>query len=147
VKVPAWLRREIDGQRRKITAGTTTRAEAVRDLRAQLRAKGDVVVEGILDGWLNKRLGESGRVAAVPPEQLDLFPGLDLPQQLEVSPGRFKPVAVMTRGDWAAARLQARTKANNAAGYADALDKAWQRIERLLVDDELTTAQVIGRAA
>lgn len=147
MKAPAKYRQELAAVGALVLSGTATEQVArERLLKAARGEKGFAVrvlaeyVARSLTRWLDDH-----RVA--PAEELAgqlLFPGLDLPRQLELSPGRFKPLADLTRADWVAARRQARTKASNAAGYADMLDKAWSVVEPLLTDDELTTAQVLA---
>ncbi len=150
MKPPAKYRQELATVGELVLRGTATETVArARLLKAARKEKGfaarvlaDYVARS-LKTWLKDHRSPSEEEAA---GQL-LFPGLDLPRQLEVSPNRFKPVGDLTRADGTAARRQARTKADNAAGYADLLDRAWAAVEPLLVDDELTTAQVLGRAA
>lgn len=147
MKIPQWLHRELAKQRRRVRQGTTTRAEAVNDLREQIDARDAGLADEIVAEWLEQRLPALPAAPALPGDgqgELDLFPGLGLPRKLEVSPNRFKFLGEMTRADWLAARRQARTKANNATGYADLLDEAYDRVEHLLTDDELTTAQVLA---
>lgn len=149
MKPPAKYRQELATVGELVLRGTTTQAAArARLLKTARREKGFAarVLADYVDRSLKRWLGDHGER---PEEEVagQLLLGLDLPRQLEVSPNRFKPVGDMTRGDWAAARRQARTKADNAAGYADLLDRAWAAVEHLLTDDELTTAQALGRAA
>lgn len=90
-----------------------------------------------LTAWLNTHrvgspLADDG--------QDKLFP--DLPERLETSPGRFADQSVMNRRDWKNAPTQAKTKAANAAGFADGVEAAHDAVVPLLVDDEMTTADV-----
>lgn len=150
MKPPATYRQELAKVGALVLGGTATeRVAAARLLKAARKEKGFAArvladyVDRSLKRWLDEHRAPSAEEAA---GQL-LFPGLDLPRQLEVAPNRFKAIGDMTRADWQAARRQARTKADNAASYAGLLDEAWAKVEPLLTDDALTTAQALGRAA
>lgn len=150
MKPPAKYRQELATVGELVLGGTSTEEAATAQLlKAARKEKGfaarvlaDYVARS-LKRWLDEHRAPSAQETA---GQL-LFPGLELPRQLEVSPNRFKPIGDLTRGDWVAARRQARTKADNATGYADLLDEAYERVEPLLTDDALTTAQALRRAA
>ncbi len=147
---PSTFRQRRAALGAEVLAGTMTEATAVRKLTATgLRERTfvrSVMAEYAtrsMQAWLKRH-----RELSTVPSEPSLFPELDLPRQLEISPGRFKPVADMTARDWDAAVVQAETKERNASGHAEMVRAARRQVHHLLlVDDELTTAQVLGRAA
>jgi hypothetical protein len=150
VKEPSWLAEQIAVEGRRVLAGDVTEDEAVASLTEQLLAREpryvrSLVIRAILKAlraWRDERRRAAEAAAA---GQLLLF--ADLPEALEVAPGRFVAQRAMRRRDWTAALVQARTKAANAAGYVEKLEAAYGLVEHLLTDDELTTAEALGRAA
>lgn len=147
MKPPAKYRQELAAVGALVLGGTATeQAATARLLKAARKEKGFAarVLEDYVGRSLKRWLDEHRAPSAEEASGQLLFPGLDLPRHLEVSPNRFKSIGDMTRGDWLAACRQARTKADNATGYADLLDEAYARVEHLLTDDALTTAQVLA---
>lgn len=110
MNTPSWLKREIGGQRSRIQQGTATRDEAIRDLRVQLRDKGEDLVVAILDAWLDDRLGSCGVAASTDTgEQL----GLDLQLFPAVVAGVPLPKATLRQLDAHATEME-RMTANHA---------------------------------
>lgn len=144
MKLPKRIRQDVADQGAVVLAGRGQRDEAVSILVRRTLDREPVFVRDVLalvlgrvlDRWLVRHAAPAAEGA-----QLGLFP--DLPRLLEVAPGRFVDQAAMTRRDWDAARVQARTKAANAAGFADAVERAWEQVAPLLTDDALTTGEVL----
>lgn len=150
MKSPQWFRELIASEGRRILQRTVTDEEAATEVTRAVFDRDDTdeppfthrIVADYVRRQLKTWLSGHRHVAAGddPDGQLDLFP--DIPRKLEVAPGRFVDQAWMTRRDWSAAVKQAKTKASNAGGYADAIERIAEKVLPLLTDDELTTADV-----
>lgn len=154
MKLPQWFRELLADEGTKIVDGESTLDEAVVRLTKQILGNQDDDPPFVhrlaadcarrqAEKWIrtHKRAGASDADDG----QGDLFP--DLPRHLETAPGRFAAQAVMTGKDWDAALKQARTKASNAGGHYEAVKQAYDKVRPLLVTDDLTTADVIGKLA
>ncbi|WP_084965289.1 hypothetical protein [Thermoactinospora rubra] len=147
MKTPLWLKEEIAAFGARILNEEITEEQAVQQIRLQsardypdhVYAVYDEYIGKALRAWMTKRAAAD--MAGLDSAQLVLLPGL--PLVLEISPGRFAAQAVMTKRDWEAARRQARTKADNATGYADRIDAAYDLVVPLLTTDDMTTADVL----
>lgn len=146
MKTPAWFREQIATHGGLILAEETTEQEAIQAVRDRALDTHPEFVTAIFDehtakelrAWMSKRATSDATTVEI--GQTELFP--DLPRVLEISPGRFAAQAVMTRKDWDRAAKQARTKAANADGYAEKVERARDQVVPLLTDDSMTTADV-----
>lgn len=146
MKTPAWFREQIATHGGRILAEEATEQEAIQAVRERAWSTSPDFITHIFDehtakelrSWMSKRA--TADAASVEIGQTELFP--DLPRVLEISPGRFVAQAVMTRKDWDRAAKQARTKAANADGYAEKVERARDQVVPLLTDDSMTTADV-----
>jgi hypothetical protein len=154
MRIPAWLRSELETLGRQVLGGDLGRDEAAGLITDQIFGHDGLAREVIsefsrkqLRKWLKSQLrgyyaakeleGETGD------RQLELFP--HLPRLLETSPGRFAHISAMTGPDWDSALRQAEVKADNAGNYAKAILRAYEQVRPLLDDESLTTADVAGR--
>lgn len=80
-------------------------------------------------------VGESGY-------QSELFPWLSA--VIEVSPARFVAQSLMTRPDWAKALRQAEVKKDNGTSHYEDIKRAYDTAVPLLINDTLTTGEVIA---
>jgi hypothetical protein len=145
VKSPSWFSQAVARYGAEALANQITKEDAVREITATTRKLhsehiGEVYIDHVtreLRAWMTRRAVAD---AAREHDQLELFPGA--PMVFELSPGRFAATAVMTRRDWDAALKQADTKARNADGHRDKVQRAHDLIVPLLTSDDLTTADV-----
>lgn len=100
-------------------------------LRSKLRA--------MLKSWI------ASQVAVAADDDVNgnqTLPFPDLPATLEIAVGRFVHQKCMTRHDWMATIVQYRTKAENAAGMAQRVERAAERALQLLTNDTQTLADI-----
>lgn len=146
MRAPRWFKQELADQGGLILERAVTEEQAADTLAGQILAKDERFARQLVADYVRKQLrtwiSQHAPAAALedPDAQLDLFP--EIPRRLEVAPGRFADQAVMNRHDWECALRQAKTKASNASGYADAIRQAYDKVRPLLTNDELTTADV-----
>lgn len=146
MKTPSWFRERLADRGPLVLQEDITEEQAAAAIADLILSRDPVFAKAILAEYSRKKL--EAWVASHRPAssvlgsngQTDLFP--DLPRKVEVSPGRFAAQAVMTRHDWETAATQARTKANNADGFAEKIERARDLVVPLLTDDSMTTADV-----
>lgn len=157
MRIPSWLRTELDTLGRQVLGGDISRDEAAGLLSDLIADRDEKLAHEVLKVFSRRQLRDwvksqlRGYYAAEENEaetgarQLELFPAL--PRLLETSPGRFAHINSMTGADWDAAMRQADVKADNAGSYAKAIRRAYEEVRPLLDDDSLTTADVAPRLA
>jgi hypothetical protein len=149
MKPPQWFRELLAAEGTKILKEESTFDEAAAELAQQIidnRDDDPPFLHRLAADCARRQAVKWIRTHELPGAsggggQGDMFP--DLPRNLETSPGRFAAQAVMTGRDWDAALRQAQTKASNAAGFADGVQRAYDKVRPLLTTDELTTADVL----
>jgi hypothetical protein len=159
MRLPAWLRGEIDAAGIRVADGHEGHDDAITGITDQVFSRDPGLARSIvrdfigkwLRGWAKGQLrayykAEAGQAGGTPGEQLELF--TSLPRVLETSPGRFAHVNSMTGPDWDAALRQAEVKASNAEKHAKSIRLAHEQVRPLLDDDgALTTADVTRKIA
>ena len=149
MRIPVWLRTELESVGKQVLSGETERKDAAGLLAGEILERDAPLLNQIAAGWARAQLrgwikshGRAWQLADGPGDdtQLELFTWL--PPFLETSPGRFARVDTMTGEDWDAALRQAEVKAGNAQNYAGAVRRAHDRVRPLLTDDTMTTADV-----
>lgn len=155
MRVPQWLRAELETLGSQVLGGDITRDDAARLIADQILSRDPGLARQILANFGGKQLREwvksqlndyyaAGEGGGEPGDQLELFVGL--PRLLETSPGRFAHISSMTGPDWDSALRQAEVKAGNAGDYAKSIRRAYEQVRPLLSDDDsLTTADVADR--
>jgi hypothetical protein len=144
VRAPKWFKESLAEEGARILEREITDEKAAEVLAEKI-LKDQGFTRDIAKDYGRRQLAAWAKqyrpyVSAEIGGQMDLFP--ELPRRLETSPGRFADQAVMHRKDWDAALRQAQTKANNANGFADAIQQAYDKVRPLLTSDDLTTADV-----
>ncbi len=155
MRIPQWLRAEMEALGGQVLDGSITRDDAAGMIADQILSRDPKLARQILASFGGKQLREwvkaqlhdyyaSGDASGEAGGQLELFAAL--PRLLETSPGRFAHISSMTGPDWDAALRQAEVKSNNAGEYVGKLRVAYKQVRPLLTDDDsLTTADVAGR--
>jgi hypothetical protein len=149
MKPPKWFRELLGKEGAKILKRESTDEDAIARLTKHILTNQDedppfshrLIAEYAhrqLKMWISQH--RQPAPGADDSGQLDLFP--DIPHKVEIAPGRFVDQAFMTRKDWTAAVRQAETKASNAGGFAEAIKRIADKVLPLLINDELTTADV-----
>jgi hypothetical protein len=104
----------------------------------------------ILATWIRKEVrtwvGIQARAIVDSPEATGqlVLPIPDLPAYLEVAPGVKKHQRMMTRRDWENTVAIYRNRRDQAEILWRQIEQWWERLERLLPDDETTTADIMG---
>lgn len=146
MKSPVWLKEQIAVEGRRAQERVITPDEATERITKQILDKDEGLVRSIVYEYVGKKLRDwttkysRALYEDSAPGQLDMFP--ELPRHVEVSPGRFADQAVMTARDWDNGLRQAQTKANNAGGYLQRYQEAYDKVRPLLTNDDLTTSDV-----
>lgn len=151
MRAPIAFRSQLATVGQAVLDGDATVEEALRFLTSWTQTNGGPLVHDIVEdwnrrqltAWLNARSSERRRL---PQEQalFDLFG--DVPERIEIAPGRFVNLLGARRTDLAAWRRQARVKRANVDAFAEYVERVVAELERRLTDDVETVADALARA-
>lgn len=142
VKLPDWMRREF--AEHGPDTDRLQRETLVVRVAERMPAEDGALTRAVLRNFVRTQFGrwvkQQTAISSDPDlDQPGLFP--ELPRVLEIGPGRFARIGVMTGTDWDRALKQAQTKASNAGSHHETIRAAYDKIRPLLTG-ELTTADV-----
>lgn len=142
MKIPRAIKVEIERLGRLILNGEMSYEEALDALepfldKEEYRLFASEVHRRFLRAQLKAWIVSQVAVAAENErEGIQTLPFPDLPPLLEISVATYKHQNAMTIKDWDAAVVQARTKAENAAGYLERVERARDQALRILRGDQ-----------
>jgi hypothetical protein len=144
-RIPGWFAERLADVGAQVQSGELSIGEGA-DVLADVIGADPEAAHAVAAGYAARRLQPWTRSARHGVCQPSLFP--DLPRLgvvLEISVGRFRPVAEMTASDWDTALKQIETKERSASAQAGRVRAAYARVRPLLTDPRLTTADVARR--
>jgi hypothetical protein len=146
-----WLRTQLAETGEQIVANSATTREAAEDLADKINANEPATAQAVLIHWLTgqlkvwtyKRVRDHFQEDEIPGQAT--LPCPELPPHLEIGIARTAHQNVMTARDWDNALAIYRNRRDQAEVSFQAVERRYNQIRPLLIDDTLTTADVIDR--
>lgn len=138
MKVPKRLMQEIERVGRLILSGEMTYEDGIDALEPFLsKDEYRLFTQDILRRYLRNQIKSwiAGQLASAEEDERSgqvPLPFPDLPALIEISPATFRHQNALTLKDWDAAVVQAKNKADNAAGHLERIVRARDRAYELL---------------